>query len=57
MNHCVDCGARVSRGGGNRYGNVIRCLVCETRRLFDGWRYETTTMKLRRLARQHDEQG
>ena len=56
MNHCLDCGRKVSRGrtGGN--GDAARCLVCETRRLFDRWRFLTPTMKLRRMARQENDQ-
>ncbi len=52
MNHCIECGHKVSRGGGNRYGDE-RCMVCETRRVFDGWRFETAQMKIRRQAKEH----
>lgn len=49
MNHCLDCGRRVSTGytGANHAGsNAIRCLPCRTaHELRDVPRYETPSMK------------
>lgn len=37
---CVDCGQSVSRGRtGTQAVGCQRCLVCETRRVFRGWRF------------------
>lgn len=47
MNHCVDCGRRVSRGRTHTTNTTVRCLVCQTARDMQGWRYQSPTMKLR----------
>lgn len=40
MNHCIDCGKRVSRGGTATTANAVRCLVCKTQQTLDGWKFE-----------------
>ncbi len=57
MNHCIECGRKVNRGRTGGPSERERCLVCEQRRVFDGWRYETQAMKIRRQAKEqsHDQ--
>jgi hypothetical protein len=50
MNHCIDCGRKVSCGRTHTTNQVIRCLVCQVARDMQGWRYQTPVMKLRRQS-------
>lgn len=48
---CVGCGRPVTTGRTDGPKNNIRCLICETARLFQGWRFPaslTTQAKARK---------
>ncbi len=52
VNHCVDCGRLVTRGHWHTVGaNAVRCLVCQTMLVMQGWKFETAVMKLRKEAK------
>ena len=58
MNHCITCGARVSRGRGYTTGQrTARCLICQVRESMAGWRFETGVMKLRKQAKEAAQDG
>ena len=54
MNHCLDCEKPVNRGRTHTNTDAVRCLVCKTKKLFEGWRFETPVMKLRRKEKPND---
>ena len=48
INHCADCGRKVSAGytGANHAGtNMTRCLMCRTAHELRDWRYESPATK------------
>jgi RNA polymerase-binding transcription factor DksA len=51
MNHCIDCGKRISRGRCASRPDAYRCLVCKVKRDMRGWRFESAAMKRRREAK------
>ncbi len=58
VNHCVDCGAVVSRGRWHTTGeNTVRCLICQVKADLRGWRFESAVMKLRKKAQEKETGG
>lgn len=46
MNHCIDCGHRISRG--RRWGTAnetTRCLLCQTAQVMTTFRYVSPYMQ------------
>ena len=60
MNHCIDCGKRVSRGRSPiRSGGIsghTRCLVCQMEHTMRHWKYQSRQAQLRALGKQMEKQ-
>ncbi len=58
MNHCIRCGAPVSRGRGLDYADVdaVRCLVCQVKDALRDFRYKSRAAQLRELGKQKEKE-
>lgn len=54
MNHCVDCGEKVSRGRTSTKTDAIRCAICEAARRLATFRYLSPAAKRYRAAAERD---
>lgn len=55
MDHCIDCGSKVSRGRVNYHSQHAKlCLVCQVKRDMATFRYQSRAARLYALGKQQE---
>jgi hypothetical protein len=58
MNHCIECGRKVSRGRTNHTDQeATHCLVCDNKRAMRTLHYKSTVARLRARVREMEERA